>query len=210
MRIVQVFVLIALLVGLAIGRGAACDNAPQRIKEGLDAFQAYLTKEYPQKKYMIGPTSIDSDALHAAYPQQRFCYVYTSIPLPPGANIKEVQETHHRMVVEIHKNYLSLTVRVDEKGQVVPLGKPESYNVGLMNVASDDDAQTAAAAILSLHTSGRNAPSAVEAKDVKVKKLDKGWLCEVDHKSAFRGTVTFDAEGHCRSVSKNYTGSVPP
>ena len=80
MRIFQVFVPIALLVGLTVGRGADYDNAPNRIKEGLDAFQAYLTEEYPRKKYKIGPNSIDSAALRAAYPQQRFCYVYTFIP----------------------------------------------------------------------------------------------------------------------------------
>lgn len=210
MRLFQVLVPIALLVGLTVGRGAEHDKAPNRIKEGLDAFQAYLTKEYPGKKYKIGPHSIDSAALRAAYPQQRFCYVYTFIPLPPGANLKEVQEAHRREVEAIRKNYLSLTVRVDEKRQVAPLGKPESYNAGLMKVASDDDAQTATAAILTLHATDWNAPGVVEAKEVTVKKSDKGWLCEVNRRSGFRGTVAFDAEGNCRSVSKDYTGSLPP
>lgn len=210
MRIVPALVPVALLVGLTVGRGAGHDSAPERTKEGLDAFQAYLTKEYPGKKHTVGPNSIDSAALRAAYPRQRFCYVFTAIPLQPGANLKEVQEAHRRAVEEIRKNHLSLTVRVDEKRQVAPLGKPESYNAGLMKVASDDDARTAAAAILSLHASDRNAPGVVEAKEVTVKKSDKGWVCEVDRPSAFRGTVTFDAEGQCRSVSKVYTGPVPP
>ena len=210
MRIFQVFVPIMLLVGLTVGRGADHDNAPNRIKEGLDAFQAYLTKEYPGKKYEIGPNSIDSAVLRAAYPQQQFCYVFTFLPWRPGANLKEVQENHRREVEDIRKNYLSLTVRVDETGQVVPLGKPASYNVGLMKVASDDDAQTATAAILSLHASDCNAPSVVEAKEVTFKKSDKGWLCEVNRTSAFRGTVAFDDEGNCSSVSKDYEGSLPP
>jgi hypothetical protein len=75
-------------------------------------------------------------------------------------------------VEEIGKNYLSLTVRVDEKLHVSPLGKPESYNAGLMKVANDDDARTAAGAILSLHASGRNAPDVIEAKEVTVNFSD--------------------------------------
>lgn len=210
MKILSAFVFVALLAGLTASRGAVDDRIAEGTKEGLDAFQAYLTKEHPGKKHTVGPTSIDSAALRAAYPRQRFCYVFTGIPLPPGANIKEVQEAHDRAVKEIGKNYLSLTVRVDEKLHVSPLGKPENYNTGLMKVANDDDARTAAAAILSLHASGSNAPGVVEAKEVTINRSDDGWLCEVDRTFVFQGTVTFDAEGHCRSVSKVYSGPMPP
>jgi hypothetical protein len=91
-RIFPAFVPVVLLVGLTASLGAGDDSTHERIKEGLDAFQAYLTKEYPGKKHTVGPTSIDSAAPRAAYRRQRFCYVFTDIPLRPGANIKEVQE----------------------------------------------------------------------------------------------------------------------
>ena len=187
----------------------SADDEAARTREGLDAFRAYLKKEYPDKKWQQGPSRLDSPALWAAYGGQRFYVVYSSPPLPPGANIKEVQEVYRRQVEDIRTNYLSLAVRVDDKGRVAPLLKPQDFNAGLMKVAGDEDARTAAAAILSLLGSGQNGPAVVEANEVGVTKGDKGWSCRVDRKEAFEGTVTFDADGRCRGVSKVYTGPLP-
>ena len=196
-----------LLPGLAVLAG---DDEAARSKQELDAFRAYLKKEYPDKKWQQGPTRLDSAALRAAYREQRFYYVYSSPPLPPGANIKSVQEAHRRRVEDIRKNYVSLTVRIDAKGQIVPLRLPQDYNGGLMKVASDEDARTAAAAILSLRECAHVAPVAVDPKNIAVTQSNKGWSCEAKGKGFFRGTVTFDAAGQCTAVSKFYAGPFPP
>jgi len=152
---------------LPILAAPAADDEAARTKEGLDAFQAYLKKEHPDKKWQQEPTRLDSAALRTAYGNQRLYVVYSSPPLPPGANIKSVQEAYRRQVEDIRTNHVSLAVRVDEKGQVMPLVKPQDYNVGLMKIAGDEDARTAAAAILSLHRCDHVAPAAVDPKDVR-------------------------------------------
>src|SRR5690349_2224992 len=73
-------------------------------KQDLDAFRAYLEKEHPGKKWQRGPARLDSPALRAAYGDRRFSYVYSTPPLPPGANIGSVQEAHRRRVEEIRKH----------------------------------------------------------------------------------------------------------
>lgn len=192
------------------GRSADGDDEAARTREGLDAFRAYLKKEYPDKKWQQGPSRLDSPALRAAYGNQRFYVVYSSPPLPPGANIKDVQDAYRRQVEDIRTNYLSLTVRVDDKGRVAPLLKPEDYDGGLMKVAGDEDARTAAATILSLLGCDHVAPAAVESKDVAVTRTDKGWSCQSNGKGSFQGTVIFDADGKCTAVAKSYFGPYPP
>jgi hypothetical protein len=178
--------------------------------EGLAAFRAYLKGHYADKKWQTGPDRLDAPAVHAAYGKERFYFVFSAPPLPPGANIPEIQEGFRRQVVEFRKTYISLTARVDEDGKVVPLAKPDDFNDGLMKVASDDDARTAAAAVLSLWGEDRVGPGAVDPKDVMVTKTDKGWSCMVQRRNAFQGMVTFDADGQCTAVSKTYTGPFPP
>src|SRR5262245_4946784 len=89
----------------------AGDDEAARTKQGLDAFRAYLKKEHPDKKWQQGPARLDSAALRAAYSEQRLYYVYASPPLPPGANIKSVQEAYRRQLEDIRKHHISLTVR---------------------------------------------------------------------------------------------------
>lgn len=188
----------------------AADDETARSKEGLEAFRVYLQKEYPGKKWQAGPTRLDSPALRLAYRGQRLYFVHSSQPLPPGANIKAIRDAYRLRVEDIRTNYVSLAVRIDEKGRVVPLLKPQDYDGGLSKVAGDEDARTAAAAILSLHGCNHVARAAVDSKDVAVKKTDKGWSCSYRGKGPFRGTVTFDAEGKCTATSKSYAGPYPP
>jgi hypothetical protein len=200
-------VLLLVLPGLSAMAG---DQEATRTKQDLDAFRGYLKKEHPNKKWQQGPTRLDSAALRTAYGERRFYYVYSSPPLPPGANIKSVQEAYRRRAEDIRKNYLALTVRIDAKGQVVPVKQPQDYNDGLMKVASDADARTAAAAILSLHQCAHVAPAAVDPRIIVVAKSEKGWSCRANGKGRFRGTVTLDAAGKCTGVSKSYAGPYPP
>lgn len=178
--------------------------------EGLDLFRTYLKKTFPDKKWQQGPSLLDSPALRTAYPGQRFYFVYSTPPLPPGANLPSVQEAHRRQVEEIRKHYISVTVRVDRTGRVIPLRTPADYNGGLRKVASEDDARTAAAAILSLYGCDQVAPAAVDPKEIVVTRSDKGWSCQSKDSGLFRGTVSFDKEGHCTSISKVYSGPLPP
>jgi hypothetical protein len=196
----------ALLFLPALAARAADDDAA---KAGLEAFQAYLKDHYADKKWQTGPDRIDASAVRDAYGKQRFYCVFSAPPLPPGANIREIQEAYRRRLAEFNQTFISLTVRVDEAGKVVPLAKAEDFNAGLMKVAGDDDARTAAAAILSLWGEDMVGPGAVAPKDIKVTRSDKGWSCVVQHKT-FQGTVTFNADGQCTAVSKTYTGPLPP
>jgi hypothetical protein len=177
--------------------------------DGLDAFRAYLKDHYADKKWQTGPDRLDAPAVRAAYGKQRFYYIFSAPPLGPGANIAGLQEAFRRQEEEFRKTYIALTVRVDEEGKVIPLAKPEDFNTGLMKVAGDDDARTAAAAILSLWGQDRVGPGVVDPKDVTVTRTDKGWSCVVQRRNAFQGTVTFDTDGQCTAVSKTYTGPQP-
>ena len=178
--------------------------------DGLNAFQAYLKDHYADQKWQTGPDRLDAPAVRAAYGKQRFYYVFSAPPLPPGANIPSLQEAFRRRMEEFRKTYISLTARVDEDGKVVPLVQAADFNAGLMKVAGDDDARTAAAAILSLYGQDRVGPGAVDPKEVLVTRGDKGWSCQVQRPNAFQGAVTFDADGQCTAVSKTYTGPLPP
>lgn len=64
--------------------GFQADDEAARTKEGLEAFQSFLKKTYPEKKWQQGPSRLDSPALKAAYPGQRLYFVYSTPPLPPG------------------------------------------------------------------------------------------------------------------------------
>jgi hypothetical protein len=199
---------IAALLGWALI--AIAENAePARGKEGLDAFRAYLKKQYSDKKWQTGPSRLDSKAIQSAYGTQRFYFVFSRPPFPPGANIKSIQDAYRRRLAEFNKTHISLVVRYD-KGQVVPLLGAKDYNVSLKKVTSDETAATVATAILSLYGSGRVSPGLVEPKEVRVTKVGKGWSCVVQKVMAFQGTVVFDADGRCTSVSKFYTGPLPP
>jgi hypothetical protein len=104
-------------------------------------------------------------------------------------------------MAEYRKNSLSIAVRIKD-GKVTALKKPADFNTGLMPIKTDDDARTAAAAIVSLQPAGELGPQRIEAKDVQVPR-DKGWTCICRVGAVFGGEarVTFDNEGRCTSVT---------
>ncbi len=110
---------------------------------------------------------------------------------------------------EYQKQFVSLTIRVDEQEKMASLYGAEDYNQGLMQVKTDDDARIGAAAILSLYCSDRVAPGIVSAKEVTVTKTENGWSASVFRESAFRGEVVFDSDGKAASVTKVFMGPPP-
>src|SRR5438067_9213765 len=134
------------LFALLLGNVRAEDPS----KDSLAAFKEYLEKNYKDKKWQVGPARLDSKELQKAYPDQRFYYVYSSPPLPPGAPLRELLERHRQAMEDFRKNCISLTV-VTSKDGFQPLKTPEDFNRQLMAVKSDDDAKVAAAAAISLY-----------------------------------------------------------
>jgi len=153
---------------------------------------------------------MDSEEIRKAYEKQRFYYVFSSPPMPPGADLPELHEEFERKMTEHQKQFISLTIKIDEQGRMAPLYKAEDYNQGLMRVTTDEDARICAAAILSLYCSDIVRPEIVTAKEVAVTRSDKGWSCSVLRENVFRGEVVFDKDGKCVYMTKEYEGSVPP
>jgi hypothetical protein len=207
-RTLAIYLAVTLLSVLA---ACAADDEPSQMKEDLESFRAYLKKEHTVKKWQVGPVRLDSPALRTAYGKQRIYFVYSSPPLPPGgARVSPAQEMYRRQVEDIRANFVSEAVRIDEKGQIVPLRTPKDYNGGLMKVASDEDARTAAAAILTIYRCDYVAPAVLDPKIVVVTKMDEGWSCKVIVNRLYRGEVIFDGNGQCTNVSKFYAGPLRP
>lgn len=178
---------------------------------GLDAVKEFLRKTHAKKKWQTGPQRITSDALVKAYGgEQRFYYVFSAPPLPPGANIPEAIKAYEDRRQDYLANFISATVRVDSAGKVIPLMKPADYNTGLMAVTTAEDAKIAAAAVLSLYGSGQVAPGVVKAAEVNVTNNGQAWQGVVERKNEFQGAVDFTNKGQVSRLSKVYTGPVPP
>jgi hypothetical protein len=173
-------------------------------------FRNYMEEFKPGKKWQTGPAPMDSEEIRKAYEKLRFYYVFSSPPMPPGADLPELHEEYARKMEEHQKQFVSLTMKIDEQGRMTPIYKAEDYNLGLMRVTTDDDARICAAAILSLYCSDSVRPEIVTAKEVAVTGSEKGWSCSVYRENAFRGEVVFDKDGKCVSMTKEYEGSVPP
>jgi hypothetical protein len=180
-------------------------------KDSLAAFKEYLAKNYKDKKWQAGPARIDSKELQKAYPNQRFNYVSSSPPVPPGAPLPELLERHRKAMEDYRKNYISLTAMATKDG-FQPLVTTADYNRELMQVKNDDDARVAAAAVLSLYSGGGISTGAVivSADQVKVEKSDKGWTCTASKPSVFQGTVGFNPAGKVISVNKVSLRPLPP
>ena len=181
----------------------------EQIKADLTRFRNYMEEVKPGKKWQSGPTPMDSEEIRRAYGQARFYSVYSSPPLPPGARLPELIEAYQLKMEEYQKQFISMTVRIDETENMAPLSGAEDYNQGLMRVTTDDDARISAAAILSLYGSDRVGPGIVTAKEVTVTRSENGWTCSVFRENAFRGEVVFDKDGKCVSMMKVYAGPLP-
>jgi hypothetical protein len=201
---------IALMLNFGIATRTAGKNAQdEQTGADLTKFRNYLEEIKPGKKWQIGPARMDSEEIRKAFGTLRFYYVFSSPPLPPGAPLQELLEEHERKMEEYQKQFISLTIKIDEQGKITPLYEAENYNPGMMRVTTDEDAKICAAAILSLYGSDRVGPEIVAAKEVAVTRSEKGWSCSVLRENAFRGEVLFDRDGKCVSMMKAYVGSLP-
>ncbi|HEY6402190.1 MAG TPA: hypothetical protein VI479_12315 [Blastocatellia bacterium] len=144
-----------------------------------------------------------------AYGKARFYSVYSSPPLPPGAPLPELLEEYQRKMDEYQKQFVSLTIRINDLEAMTSLYEAADYNQGLMRVTTDDDARICAAAILSLYGSDHVGPEIVTAKEVTVTRTEDGWSCSVVRENAFRGAVVFDRDGKVVSMTKAYIGPLP-
>jgi hypothetical protein len=202
----------ALLLNFGIATrtgGKNAENQQTQIAADLTRFRNYMEEVKPGKKWQSGPTPMDSGEIRRAYGNARFYSVYSSPPMPPGAPLPELVKEYELKMDEYHKQFISLTVRIDEQERMAPLYEAEDYNQGLMRVTTDDDARISAAAILSLYGSDRVGPEIVTAKEVTVTRSENGWTCSVFRENAFRGEVVFDKDGKCVSMKKVYAGPLP-
>jgi len=202
----------ALLLNFGIATrtgGKNAENQQTQIAADLTRFRNYMEEVKPGKKWQSGPTSMDSGEIRRAYGNARFYSVYSSPPMPPGAPLPELVKEYEQKMEEYHKQFVSLTIRIDEQERMAPLYEAEDYNQGLMRVTTDDDARICAAAILSLYGSDRVGPGIVAAKEVTVTRSENGWSCRVFRENAFRGAVVFDRDGKCVSMTKAYVGPLP-
>ena len=83
---------------------------------------------------------------------------------------------------------------------------------GSGEVATPEDAATAAAAILSLYAgSGQGTgPTAVKASEIRTTKTGAGWTCSATRPSNFSGIVVFSPTGTCERISKSSLAPLPP
>ena len=203
-------VVIALMLNCGIITNTAGKNAQnEQIRADITRFRSYMDDVKPGKKWQSGPTPMDSAEIRRAYSNARFYSVYSSPPLPPGAPLAELVKEYELKMDEYQKQFISLTMRIDEQERMTPLYEAEDYNQGLMRITTDDDARIGAAAILSLYGSDRVGPGIVTAKEVTVTRSENGWLCSVFRENAFWGEVVFDKDGKCVSMKKVYAGPLP-
>jgi hypothetical protein len=202
--------IIAIMLNLGIAtRTPGRNSQNEQIRADLTRFRNYMEEVKPGKKWQSGPTPMDSAEIRRAYSNARFYSVYSSPPLPPGAPLPELLEGFKQKMDEYQKQFISLTIKIDEQERMTPLYEAEDYNQGLMRVTTDEDARISAAAILSLYGSDRVGPGIVTAKEVTVTRSEKGWLCSVFRENAFWGEVVFDNDGKCVSMKKVYAGPLP-
>ncbi|HTL51857.1 MAG TPA: hypothetical protein VL860_04685, partial [Planctomycetota bacterium] len=138
--------------------------AAEQTKADLDIIAAFLAKEHP-KVQDAKPFRVDTEAIRTAYPGLRFYVIKMSIPVggqpPPYVDPETI---------------IDVTLSIDAKGKVEPRTSIASWNSGLMKIASDEDAKTAAAAIMSLMISSDGLSSVPVAK-VQLQVKDKNRIC---------------------------------
>jgi len=191
------------VLALACLPTAALEAADQ--ERDLQSVKRFLAEEFPDSKWSRGPTRMMNDAIATAYPTSRFYYVFSpQYPIARGG--------------------LTAMIRIARSGKAAKVSTPGSFNAGLMAVTNDDEARTAAAAIMSL-TFGPFGPVAVAAGSVDVARDNGGWKCTsaTDNQgqptsSAVRAkgsaapnifVVRFDAGGKCIEAGHVYRGPLP-
>jgi hypothetical protein len=191
-------------------------KSPGDAKKDLATFKEFLVATKQDARWQTDPLPLTSAEIAKAYPNRRVYFTFARPPLPPGAPLPELLERYKKQLEEYQKRSLRITVTIDEDNQVAAMREAKDFNAGLMPVKTDEDAMTAAAAILAMAhlTSGGNvSPGPVNAKEVTVTRTASGgWTCVVKKQRAFDGTVSFDAAGKVIGVTKmmNYIEPLPP
>jgi hypothetical protein len=196
--------LVSMVLTLVPAAEPAKEDAAAQARADSAAFRAFLKENKLADSWQKGdPIRMDTEAVRKAYSPYRAYYTFSSIPLGGGAFTKETQKAYQQAMEEYRKNSLSIAVLIND-GKVTALTKPADFNTGLLPIKTDEDARTAAAAIMSLQPAGEIGPQRVEPKNVKVMK-DKGWTCTCRLGGGILGggeaRVTFDDEGRCTSVT---------
>ncbi len=202
------FLSVMLLLGVASLLHAA--DPKEQAKKDLAAVQAYLAKEYPKKKWAVGPARLDSPVLQQAYPDRRFYYVYTAAPLPPGAFNRQLIDAYQKRMQDFRDNYITVTLSLDNQGAISPLKTPGDYNNGLIAVKTDAAARIACAAILSLSDGSNTCPEALTAGEIQLENSAKGWQGRIMKRNKFQGTVQLNPEGKCIGVTRLNLRPLPP
>jgi hypothetical protein len=177
----------------------------------LAKVESYLNEKHPGKKWQAGPARIDTDEVRAAYGKLRFYYVYSPPPVPPriGAQLGPLAlEEFDKARVQFEKDYVSLTIALDEEGSLRAYQKAEDFSRGLLKIEGEADAKTATAAVLSLFVADEVGPKTVAEKDITTEKDAEGrWYGSVTIGAAgsggWRGTVSFDKDGRCTAVDRD-------
>jgi hypothetical protein len=191
-----------MLLALAPPQEPTKDEAAAQTKADAAAFRAFLKENALDGTWQKGdPIRMDTDAVRKAYGPYRAYYTFGAMPLGGGAFSPERQKAFQQALAEYRKNSLSIAVLIKDD-KVTALKKPADFNAGLMPIKTDEDARTAAAAIMSLQRAGELGPQRIEAKNVKVTQ-EKGWTCTCRVGTVFGGDarVTFDDAGRCTSVT---------
>jgi hypothetical protein len=194
--------LLSLFLTLAPAPEPTVEDSAAQAKADSAAFRAFLKEHKLDRIWQKGdPIRRDTDAVRRAYPSYRAYYTVGSMPLGGGAFTPERQKAHQEAMAEYRKNSLSIAVLIKD-GKVTALKTPADFNTGLMPIRTDDDARTAAAAIVSLLPAGELGPQPIDGKNIKVAH-DKGWTCTCRIGTVFGGDarVTFDEAGRCTSVT---------
>jgi hypothetical protein len=122
-------VVISLMLNCGIITHTAGKNAQnEQIRADLIKLQNYMDEVKPGKKWQSGPTPMDSAEIRKAYGKARFYSVYSSPPLPPGAPLPELVAEYKQKMDEYQKQFVSLTMRIDEQERMTPLNEAEDYN----------------------------------------------------------------------------------
>ena len=182
---------VIILILLAFAGGALADEAADR---DVAAVQKLLKQKFPDDTWGRGPSRLTNKAIETAYPKSRFYYVFS--PQYPVARSGQISA-----IVQIND------VQINDQGSARLIEQPQDRNHGLMAIHGADDAQTAAAAIMSL-TLGPMGPQEVGATDVEVAAAGQGWTAKSSRPQG-RWDVAFDAQGQCTAADYKHTGPLP-
>jgi hypothetical protein len=191
----------SLAVGTLIGTAAGGDMA----QRDAAAFRSYLAAHGLTNRWQGDPQPIDSPEIRTAYAGLRFYFTWQREPLPPGAPLPEGLAAYDAARNEYRKRSLRVTVGINTEHQVRVYRSAPDFNVGLMPVRNDEEAQIASAAIISLLNTRDASPAAVAARQIDVEHSSGNWICRLRGIPTLRGEVVFVASGRCVRAEKEPT-----